>query len=132
MVSMEQNDTATFIKIAQGDFDALSTVMAEARTAVVLRRNAEALAPDLTTLDKLKIVRQLLRRSGNQSNTRTCLWSVVRHDERLRAAGLNDSTDAYEFFGVPVTKLFGPAPKLVKHFWLCRWIAKASRQQSHC
>src|SRR5260370_1170927 len=43
---------------------------------------------ELPLYERLKILRELVPQSGDQGDFRTCLWSVARRDERLRAAGL--------------------------------------------
>jgi hypothetical protein len=43
---------------------------------------------ELSLYERLKILRELVPQSGDQNDFRTCLWSVARRDERLRAAGL--------------------------------------------
>jgi len=52
--------------------------------------NAPETAPseELSLYERLKILRELVPKSGNQGSWSTCLWSVARRDKRLRAAGL--------------------------------------------
>src|SRR5258707_12870880 len=52
--------------------------------------NAPERAPseELSLYERLKILRELVPKSGNQGSWSTCLWSVARRDKRLRAAGL--------------------------------------------
>ncbi len=52
--------------------------------------NAPERAPseELSLYERLKILRELVPKSGNQGSWSTCLWSVARRDKRLCAAGL--------------------------------------------
>src|SRR5260370_4882777 len=52
--------------------------------------NAPERAPseELSLYERLKILRELVPKSGNQGSWSTCLWSLARRDKRLRAAGL--------------------------------------------
>src|SRR5258707_3671578 len=43
---------------------------------------------ELSLYERLKILRELVPKSGNQGSWRTCLWSFARRDKRLPAAGL--------------------------------------------
>src|SRR5260370_26527210 len=82
--------------------------------------NAPERAPseELSLYERLKILRELVPKSGNQGSWSTCLWSVARRDKRLRAAGLgqydvatgmgprpgvNDFFAGTFFWGPPIT-----------------------------
>ena len=42
---------------------------------------------ELSLYERLKILRELVPKSGNQGSWSTCLWSVARRDKRLRRDG---------------------------------------------
>ena len=97
--------------------------------------NAPERAPseELSLYERLKILRELVPKSGDQTSWGTCLWSVARRDERLLAAGLrrfdagHGSGPGYgigTFFGCD-DAIFGKASRADKAGYLDRAIERA-------
>ncbi len=97
--------------------------------------NAPERAPseELSLYERLKILRELVPKSGDQTSWGTCLWSVARRDERLLAAGLGrfdaghgngPSYDIGTFFGCD-DAIFGKASRADKAGYLDRAIERA-------
>lgn len=87
---------------------------------------------ELSILERLQILRELIPQSGDQGDFQTCAWSVARRDARLLAAGLRKYDrghghgpwgEYWKFFGggdvphenaVHIAELFSAADKTWK------------------